>query len=87
MPRLTIGSVNKPKDPLKPKYIQISKNLKEPVVLHPGQFINVESKADQLANLDKSVASGRLSPEQADKIRDRVNKIPDWVLAELVVNT
>lgn len=83
--RITIGQVCNPKDKTKRRYIQISKNLKEPVVLKPGQYINLESKADQLAGLKAALAAGKISPENAEKAQARIEKIADWVVAELVM--
>jgi hypothetical protein len=83
--RNNIGSIVKSKDPNKSDYIQIRKDLKEALVLNAGDFISVETKAFQLASLERAVASGKLSEEQAAPARERINKIPDFVRAELVV--
>lgn len=81
--RLTIGSVYKSKDPTKSNYIKIKDNI-EPVTLAPGSYIQVESKAFQLASLQSAVERGILSEENATKAEERIQKIPDFVLAELV---
>jgi hypothetical protein len=83
--RLTIGSVYRSKDPTKSNYIQVRKDLKEPIVLSAGDFIQVESKKFQLESLAAAVAAGRLSEEIATKARERIEKIPEYVLGELVV--
>jgi hypothetical protein len=81
--RQTIGSVYKSRDPTKSNYIKIKDNI-EPVTLTPGSFIQVESKAFQLASLAAALEKGVLSEENAAKAEERINKIPDFVLAELI---
>lgn len=49
-----------------------------------GQYLNLESKADQLRNLEKGIASGKLTGDIVEKIRDRLNKIPDFVRFEVI---
>jgi hypothetical protein len=83
--RLNIGNVYKSKDPSKADYIQINKALKEAIVLQPGQYISVESKAYQKASLERAVADGKLSEENAEKARARIEKIPDFVRGELIL--
>ncbi len=46
-------------------------------------YVNVESKAQQLESLDNAVRDGRMSPENAEKAKERVSKIPDFVLFDL----
>ncbi len=78
--RKTIGSVVKGKDG-KPDYIKISQD----VSLKAGQFVNLESKAAQLASLNKAESDGKLSEEVAAKVRAVVEKKPEWVRFDLVV--
>ena len=49
-----------------------------------GQYLNLESKADQLRNLEKGIASGKLTGDVIEKIRERLNKIPDFVRFEVI---
>jgi hypothetical protein len=77
--RTTIGSVVKGQDG-KPDYIKMNKD----VVLKSGDYLNLESKAMQLKSLDEAVNNGKLSEEVADKIRENVNKIPDFVRFQIV---
>ena len=85
MTRLVLGQVYKSKDASKSDYIQIDKNLKEPVVLKPGQYIQVESKAYKLASIQRALENGKLSEENANKARERAEKMPDFVRGELVL--
>lgn len=86
--RRTIGKVLKGKKledgTTSPDYIQIRSDLTEPVVLTPGTYLNLESKASQLASLGNAITSGRISEENAEKVRERLNKIPDFVRFEIV---
>jgi len=72
--RRDIGSVIKGKDG-KPDYIKISQD----VTLKKGQYLNLETKARQLENLQKSVASGKLSTDLGEKIKERLENTPEWV--------
>ena len=81
--RKSVGSLYKSKDPTKPNYIKI--NSKDPITLQPGQIIRAESQKFQLSSLEDAISQGKLSGEIAEKIRDRVNKIPEFVIAELVI--
>lgn len=79
--RKVIGSVLKSKDRSKGDYIKI----KEDVVLKAGQTLFLESKKQQLENLDSAEASGKLSGDLVDKIRERLEKIPEFVRFEIVM--
>lgn len=83
--RQTIGQVYKTKSPERSNYIQINKNLKDPVTLQPGQYISVESKKFQLESLARAQELGKISEENAEKARERINKIPDFVIGELIL--
>lgn len=95
--RIKVGSVNKGKVDEKTKkakadYIQMNpfqvKALRE-VLAGLGKddslYINLESKASQLASLDAAVANGKLDEEYAEKQKGFVEKIPDFVRFELIV--
>lgn len=79
--RRTIASVIKSMDKDKPDYIKV----RDDVVLKKGQYLNLESKAYQLASLDAAVAAGKLSEAGAAMARERMNKIPDFVRFEIVM--
>lgn len=78
--RRVIGSVLSSKDDPKQRYIKI----REDVVLKAGQTLRLESAKQQLESLEAAVSAGKLSEEMAEKVRDRINKIPNWVVAEIV---
>lgn len=82
--RQTIGSVMKSKTGSKYIKINLGKDGGS-VTLNQGDILSVESKAEQLASLDGAVDSGKLSTEIADKVRERINKIPEFVIAEVVL--
>ena len=55
------------------------------LTLKDGQYLNIESKQFQLASLDEAVKAGRLTEENANKARERANKIPDSALGEVIL--
>lgn len=84
--RTTIGSVVKSQDPSKSNYIKMYlKNTGGSITLTDGQTLSVESKAYQLKSLEAAVAAGKLSEENAEKARERINKIPDFILGEVIL--
>jgi len=77
--RNVVGSICKPKpnedgSPAGPDYIK----------MRDGKIYRLESAAYQLQNLEKAVAAGKLSGEQAEGIRERIGKIPAFVRFEIV---
>lgn len=78
--RKQIGSVLKSKDVSQPDYIKIT----EDIVLKKGDILNLESKKSKLASLDKNIENGKLSGDLADKIREVIEKMPDFVRFEIV---
>ena len=79
--RLTVGSVIKSSDPEKSNYIKMNAD----VSLKKGQFLSVESKKFQLSSLEKAIKAGKLSPEIGSKMLEKVNKIPDFVLGDIIL--
>jgi len=80
--RKVIGSFCKSKDPTKAPYIKI--NSKDVVTLKSGSYLSMESKKYQLEKLAQSEAAGKLTPELVAKIREKLEKMPDWVMADVV---
>jgi len=78
--RSVVGSVCKSKDAGKPDYIKVRDDMS----LRKGQILRLESKKYQLDSLQGAVAAGKLSSELGEKIRERIEKIPDWVRFEIV---
>jgi|DEB19_MinimDraft_3_1074340.scaffolds.fasta_scaffold66083_1 hypothetical protein len=78
--RSVVGSVCKSKDAGKPDYIKIRDDMS----LKKGQILRLESKKYQLESLQGAVTAGKLSSELGEKIRERIEKIPDWVRFEIV---
>lgn len=79
--RKVIGSVCKSKDKEKPAYIKI----RDSVSLEKNQILRLESKKFQLESLEAAVASGKVTEDLGEVIKERLNKIPDWVMFEVVV--
>lgn len=79
--RTVIGSICKSKDAAKPDYIKIN----EDVSLKKGDFLNLESKAYKLKNLDEAVSAGRLQADAAERIRKNIEEFhKDWVRFDIV---
>lgn len=79
--RKVLGSVYKSKDPTKSNYIKLTADVN----LKTGQYVQVESQKYQRESLERAVAAGKLPAESAAKISERIERMPDFVLAELVV--
>ncbi len=84
MARQKIGSVYKSQDPTKSNYIKVDLLSKDSITLRHGEYINVESKAYQLKSLAEALAAGRISEDNAEKAKARIEKMPDFVLGELI---
>jgi hypothetical protein len=78
--RTVIGSIVKNKDPKKGDYIKVNGAH----VLTDGQYLNLESKAAQLASLKEAIAEGKISGDNAKAAEERINKIPDFVRFQVV---
>jgi hypothetical protein len=87
MARKKLGQVYKSKDTTKSNYIKVDLQDKGAVTLKHGQYIQVESKAYQLASIARAVEAGKLSEEQGEQAAARANKMPDFVLGELILIT
>jgi hypothetical protein len=79
--REVVGSFLKAKDDGKAPYIK----FKTDVTFTNGSMVRVENKKFQLASLEAAVSAGKLNGEIAEKAKERINKIPDFVLGELVI--
>lgn len=79
--KVVLGSFLKSKDDTKPPYIK----LKTAVNMPEGGIIRVESKKFQLASLEAAVSAGKLTGEVAESARARIERMPDWVLGDLVI--
>lgn len=79
--REVVGSFLKAKDDGKAPYIK----FKNDITFTKGDMVRVENKKFQLTSLDAAVQAGKLSGEIAEKARERINDIPEFVLGELVI--
>lgn len=80
--RTIVGQICKNKDPNKANYIQFSKDVN----LKAGDYLQAESKSFQLKSLAQAMSDGKISEEIGTEIRERVEKIPDWVIAQLILS-
>jgi len=79
--RDVVGSFLKSKDDSKPPYLK----FKKPVAIKEGDMFRVESKKFQLTSLQLAADAGKLKPEQVDKAKERIEKMPDFVLGDVVL--
>lgn len=79
--REVVGSFLKSKTDDKPPYLK----FRTAVTLKEGDIIRVENKKYQLQSLEGAINAGKLNGEIAEKAKERINKIPEFVIAELVV--
>lgn len=78
--RTVVGSVCKSKDAGKPDYIKVRDDMH----LKKGQVLRLESKKFQLDSLQGAVSAGKVSADLSEKIKERIEKIPDWVRFEII---
>lgn len=73
--RQVIASVVKSQDPSKPDYIKMRDT---------GECFSLESPKQQREKLEEAVKNGKITEEYAQKVRERLDKIPDFVRFEVV---
>jgi hypothetical protein len=90
--RKVVGSVYKAKEPGKPPYIKLRGDTAEELARAlagadktKGLSLKLESKKNQLDSVNAAALAGKLSEEIAVKVRDRIEKIPDYVQFEIVL--
>lgn len=77
--RIKVGQIVKGKDG-KPDYIKVDND----VTLKRGDYLNLESAASQRKGIEDAMQAGKLSGEVAEKMLEKVNKIPPFVRFEIV---
>lgn len=77
--RVKVGAFLKSKDPKFPPYLKFEKAVKE------GEFIRVENAKFQLESATEAHTAGKLNDENYAKTVERIQKIPEFVIAELAV--
>lgn len=89
--RKTVGSILKSKETGKPDYLKLRADMKDTLLKavagmgEKGLALRLESKKQQLESLEGAVAAGKLSGDNAEKARERINKIPDFVRFEVIL--
>jgi hypothetical protein len=78
--RAVIGSVVKSKEPGQPDYIKIGQD----VTLKKGTILRLESKSQQEKNLKYLVDNNKVTGDLAEKIKERIEKMPEWVRFDIV---
>ena len=83
--RTTIGSILKSKDSSKPNYIKVNLYKQESVTLKNGQTLQVLSKKQKLQDVARLRNEGKLEESVLDKMEEQANRMPDFVMAEIVL--
>ena len=78
--RSVLGSVLATKDDKKKFYIK----MKADVTLKAGDFINLESKQNQIDSIQKAFDEGKVNEEVLEQALERIEKMPDFVKFDLV---
>lgn len=85
--RVRLGSLVRGQDG-KPDYIKVYIKDKDgnpgSYVLRDGQFLNLESKSQQLKDIEFLVKNDKIDADTAKYLKDRVEKIADFVRFEVV---
>jgi hypothetical protein len=85
--RVRLGSVVRGQDG-KPDYIKVHIKDKEGkpsnYVLRDGQYLNLESKAKQQADLEFLVKNEKIDEKTAKYLKEKIEKIPEFVRFEVV---
>lgn len=78
---VTIGGYYRPKDNdvTKAPYIKFDRD----VSFKKGDVVRLETAKFQKASLEAAVANGKLSEENAEKALERIEKIPEFVIAQV----
>ena len=79
MARREVGKILKGKDG-KPDYVELKEDVSK-------GFYSLESKASQLKSLEQAVEDGKISEEVAEKKRENINKMPDFIRFNIVQYT
>lgn len=83
--RTVVGSILKSKDDTKPNYLKVNLYKQEEIVLKNGQSLQVLSKNFKLKDLQRLRQEGKLDDATLDKMEEQANKMPDFVMAEVVL--
>lgn len=83
--RTTVGSILKSKDDTKPNYLKVNLYKQESITLKHGQTLQVLSKNFKLKDLERLRKEGKLDEETLEKLQQQAEKMPDFVMAEVVL--
>jgi hypothetical protein len=78
MARVKVGSLLKAKDG-KGVYFKASMDFS----VQKDKFLSVATKKEQIVSLEEAVRNGKIKPENGEKIRERLETIPEFVFAEV----
>lgn len=81
----SVGSILKSKDESKPNYLKVNLKDKGTITLKHGQYLQVLSKTAKLKDIARLRREEKLSEDQLNKMEEYANKMPDFVLAEVML--
>lgn len=83
--RKSVGSILKSKEPTRSNYLKINLQDKGKLVLKHGDVLEVKSKKFKLEEVERLRAEGRVDGDKLEKMLAFAEKMPDFVLAEVVL--
>lgn len=83
--KTTVGSILKSKDDTKPNYLKVNLYKQTSITLKHGQSLQVLSKNFKLKDLERLRKEGKLDDDTIDKMQAQAEKMPDFVMAEVVL--
>lgn len=82
--RTVVGSIIKSKDSSKPNYVKFNLRDGGTLTIKNGDTLSAESKVFQLKSAHAAAAKGLITDEVVQKIEARLEKQPEFVIAELI---
>lgn len=85
--RKSVGSILKSKEASRSNYLKINLQDKGKITLKHGDVLEVKSKKFKLEEIERLRAEGRIEESKLEKMQEYAEKMPDFVLAEVVLVT
>lgn len=83
--RRRVGTIYVSKIPGQSDYLKFSLPPGETLEFRDGDKLQVESKSYRLTNAELGVKEGRIDAEFGAQLREKAEKMPDFVRAEVVL--
>lgn len=82
--RRNVGTIYRSKLDGQSDYLQFKLEDGETLTFNNGDKLQVETRDYRKKNIEKGLREGRLAPDLAEKLSANVNKMPEFVRAEVV---